>query len=869
MTGHKTDFDGHIDALVPIGSLAANSREQIKNQSEVLSFEPGAIIFEQGGEDPWTFYLLSGQVELISDGQVILQLSGESSDAQHPMAQLQPRKMSARANSAVSVLRCERRLLEKLSALEAADEFCEVTVAEIESEDTDDWMTRMLQSRLFASLPASNIHRIFGLLEHFKVTKDQMVVKQGEPGDYYYVIVSGRAEITRAAAPDAPDYRLALIGPGQAFGEEALVAAAQRNASVRMLSDGELVRLTASDFDELIKQPLLSAVSLDEGRSIESSRNAIWLDVRFPEAHSKGSIAGSVNHPLNTLRMHTGKLDEACTYLVYCDDGRQSAVAAFLLAERGFNVHYLDGGYIQYLPQQASGQAADLDLTLHDDEEIEVDPAARAAPVPRSHLSSEENTTPAEVEAAAFDAAVEMSGIKVNAAAEKQRLAEAEAERAAEQQARQRELRAIEARAREQAEAAAKKRIAEELENARQQLEQQKAEVNDNLVAEREKLERLAEQAAAEKLRAQQEREALEKAREDAEQRVAAEREAQERRVRDAELEMERRLRAEEAKLKESYSWQAEELQRLQTQKAEAEEKLRQEQDRVQQQSEKARQQLEQTRQYQQRLKEVEKASAEEAEMRELQALELQKRLREELSRKVESERSDLEQQLATNAQELARAKQERDAAEAARKAASQEAERIVAEFQEAHERKRQQEEAEMQIERERLETESKRLKLALELAQREKDAAIQRQVEIERQIESVNEDSGDADTSAQQKLDELSREAAAAARDVARTEAARVNAQAAAVASVGDLAAHQVQATRIREQLSDELDDWMKEQEDAEGSDVQQSILANQKAHMERIKKRAVAAREAAKAHDQTLINELAEHLDGRDDRQ
>ena len=109
----------------------------------------------------------------------------------------------------------------------------------------------------------------------------------------------------------------------------------------------------------------------------------------------------------------------------------------------------------------------------------------------------------------------------------------------------------------------------------------------------------------------------------------------------------------------------------------------------------------------------------------------------------------------------------------------------------------------------------------------------------------------------------------AAAARDVARTEAARVNAQAAAVASVGDLAAHQVQATRIREQLSDELDDWMKEQEDAEGSDVQQSILANQKAHMERIKKRAVTAREAAKAHDQTLINELAEHLDDRDDRQ
>lgn len=43
----------------------------------------------------------------------------------------------------------------------------------------------------------------------------------------------------------------------------------------------------------------------------------------------------------------------------------------------------------------------------------------------------------------------------------------------------------------------------------------------------------------------------------------------------------------------------------------------------------------------------------------------------------------------------------------------------------------------------------------------------------IERQIESVNEDSGDADTSTQQKLDELSREAEA--RDVARIEAAMI----------------------------------------------------------------------------------------------
>ena len=73
--------------------------------------------------------------------------------------------------------------------------------------------------------------------------------------------------------------------------------------------------------------------------------------------------------------------------------------------------------------------------------------------------------------------------------------------------------------------------------------------------------------------------------------------------------------------------------------------------------------------------------------------------MRDELQHKVQSERTRLESELARNAAELERARQERAAAEAAREAAAAEAQQIVADFQEAHERKRMQEEAEMQVE--------------------------------------------------------------------------------------------------------------------------------------------------------------------------
>ena len=897
MSALKADFEGAIGELVPINALSQDSRAQILHQSEILQVERGAKIFDEGDEDPWCFYLLTGKVELLSDGQVLRSLEGGTADAAHAMAHLQPRKMSARAQTTVSILRCERSLLEKLAVADINDDFCEVQVAEIDVDETDDWMTRMLQSQLFAKLPASNIHRIFSLFEPCSVEEGEVIVHQGDPGDFYFVLVSGRAEVTRAAAENAPGYRLALIGAGDAFGEEALVAGARRNATVKMLTGGEVVRLSSDDFDELIKQPLLSAVTLDEAYAIEASRNAVWLDVRFPEAHEQHCLPRSINYPLSTLRMHSGKLDEQTPYLVYCENGRQSAVAAFLLAERGFDVHYLRDGLAGYAGGDANASSQEpvsenVDLTLHDDESTEIDQNQSSGPIPRSHQSSEESQSDADVAAATFDAAVGISELKASAAEDKRRRAQAEAakvaeqqrheaelkaatekarqqaeaEKVVEQQRREAELKAATEKARQQAEAEAQKRIADELAKAREQLQQQQAEVEKNLVAEREKLERLAEQAEKEKQQALREREELERARAAAEQQAAEERERQKQRVRDAEQELQRRLREEELKLKESYAWQAEELERLQTQKRAAEEKLEEEKTRVEEHAAKARNQLEQTRQYQQRLKEVERASAEEAEMRELQALELKKRLREELNRKVQTERNELELQLEQNAQELARAQQERDAAEAARVAASTEAKRIVAEFQEAHERKRVQEESELQLERERLETESRRLKLALELAQREKEAAVARQTQIENEIDEMRSEQPAVDAQAQEALEDLTQQAAQAAADVARIEAARIDAQAAAVASAGDLAAHEVHEVQIREQLSTELDDWMKEQDNVENSDIQQSILSNQKAHMDRIKQRAREARDAAKAHDQSLIDELAQTLGGDD---
>ena len=64
------------------------------------------------------------------------------------------------------------------------------------------------------------------------------------------------------------------------------------------------------------------------------------------------------------------------------------------------------------------------------------------------------------------------------------------------------------------------------------------------------------------------------------------------------------------------------------------------------------------------------------------------------------------------------------------------------------------------------------------------------------------------------------------------------------------------------RDSFEGEIAGWPAEQEAHETSDLQQQILFNQKVHLQRIKERAQSAREAAKHHDQSLIEELASHL-------
>jgi rhodanese-related sulfurtransferase len=218
--------------------------------------------------------------------------------------------------------------------------------------ETTDW--RMMSGMLaldnltvgaFASLPPANIQSLLGKFNRIQVKRGETIIKQGDPGDYYYLIESGRCKVTRLVAGSS--MQLAELTEGNAFGEEALVADTARNATVVMKTDGALLRLSKDDFNELLRAPLLQKVSGEEAER-RVAAGATWIDVRFPAEYRSDGFPGALNIPLDDIRQASAALDPAREYIVYCQTGRRSSAAAFLLSQRGFNAALLDGGMRAY-----------------------------------------------------------------------------------------------------------------------------------------------------------------------------------------------------------------------------------------------------------------------------------------------------------------------------------------------------------------------------------------------------------------------------------------------------------------------------------------------------------------------------------------
>jgi len=323
-----------LNNLEPLSTLSAVRRAELAPLCRLQTIPAGATLVREGARDDESLYLLHGMVSLHTAKMGRLRTL-RASDSRHPLADRQPRPVTILAETDCEVLRIDNDVLD--TALAWND-------LAGGSTSPGAWMTELRDALVFRKLPPAHLAELATRMQHVPVTAGQVVIREGDEGDYYYIIESGTANVGRRDENGLTQV-VAELGPGSAFGEEALVSGARRNATVTMTGTGVLQRLAKADFDALLRAPLLRTLSYSDAAARVTSGAARWLDVRHEIEYRHVHVPGALFCPLNRLRTAVETLDRGMEYICYCRTGRRSAAAAFLLAQRGFRAAVLLNGF--------------------------------------------------------------------------------------------------------------------------------------------------------------------------------------------------------------------------------------------------------------------------------------------------------------------------------------------------------------------------------------------------------------------------------------------------------------------------------------------------------------------------------------------
>ncbi len=325
----------------PINSLNPENIQDLLKKITAQPVQPGHYVAKKGDMDKAHIYLLKGVIELVDDKTVIKEIKAGTPESMNPLAHSFPRPVSIRSKGASVITKINSDMLDIMLTWDQTGSY---SVESLDDEDDEtDWMSRILQTRAFHRIPPANIQAMFMRMESVHFKPGDKVIEQGADGDYFYIIKDGRCLVTRSTPANPKGVKLATLSVGDSFGEEALISDNKRNATVTMLSPGHLMRLNKEDFNSLLNEPLLSWVDYEEAKGMVAE-GAEWLDVRLPDEYKANHIRGSINIPLIFLRMKANSLDTAKKYIIYCDTGRRSSAASFLLNEKDIESHVLKDG---------------------------------------------------------------------------------------------------------------------------------------------------------------------------------------------------------------------------------------------------------------------------------------------------------------------------------------------------------------------------------------------------------------------------------------------------------------------------------------------------------------------------------------------
>jgi rhodanese-related sulfurtransferase/signal-transduction protein with cAMP-binding, CBS, and nucleotidyltransferase domain len=330
-----------LDNLIqqpPFNQLSEERLTEVLNLVRLIEMRPGELFQVQGGKDNDYLFVIEGRIELIGQGEIRSGLTPEDTRKRPVMLPQAPATTTLLARERVTLCHADRQVMDDLISWEAM-----INDQASMDETVHARMEMVRNSLVFRRLPWEAVETAFQRMKSIPAKCGETVAQEGEPGDAFYIITSGRAEVWQNDLMTDEPKKIAEIGEGDAFGCEALISGKKRSETVRMLEDGTLLTLGKEDFDWLISKQMIKAVNAKVAHTMMETGYK-FIDVRYREEYEYNRIPGAILIPLFELRKTVPQLDPSQRYIIYCQSGSRSSVAALRLTQAGFDVQTLEGG---------------------------------------------------------------------------------------------------------------------------------------------------------------------------------------------------------------------------------------------------------------------------------------------------------------------------------------------------------------------------------------------------------------------------------------------------------------------------------------------------------------------------------------------
>merc|ERR1711874_767006 len=221
--------------------LDENERSDIFDAMFPVNAMPGEVIIQQGDEGDNFYIIDTGEVEVYVNGEKVLTIGEGASFGELALIYGTPRAATVKASTSSDVKlwgidrdsyrrilmgstirkrKMYEEFLSKVSILENLDKWERLTVAD--------------------ALEATSF-------EH-----GQAVVRQGQPGDDFYIIVDGNASVTQFRNEGEDSQEVGVLGPSDYFGEIALMLDRPRAATVTAVGPLKCVKLDRARFERVL-----------------------------------------------------------------------------------------------------------------------------------------------------------------------------------------------------------------------------------------------------------------------------------------------------------------------------------------------------------------------------------------------------------------------------------------------------------------------------------------------------------------------------------------------------------------------------------------------------------------------------------------